>query len=108
MSAPEFGQRAAHGAEKTPKPSQKCREISSSEISTNNSAASAVVVQTFLSGSHILDSLRAVDQRFCIFTITGDICLINLYQSVENDNRKHNRLLKIINNSQNGFIANRQ
>ena len=47
MSAPEFGQRAAHGAEKTPKPSQKCREISSSEISTNNSAASAVVVQTF-------------------------------------------------------------
>ena len=48
MSAPEFGQRAAHGAEKTPKPSQKCREISSSEISTNNSAASAVVVQTFL------------------------------------------------------------
>ena len=49
MSAPEFGQRAAHGAEKTPKPSQKCREISSSEISTNNSAASAVVVQTFLS-----------------------------------------------------------
>ena len=48
MSAPEFGQRAAHGAEKAPKPSQKCREISSSEISTNNSAASAVVVQTFL------------------------------------------------------------
>ena len=47
MSAPEFGQRAAHGAEKAPKPSQKCREISSSEISTNNSAPSAVVVQTF-------------------------------------------------------------
>ena len=47
MSAPEVGQRAAHGTESAPKPSQKCREISSSEISTNNSAASAVVVQTF-------------------------------------------------------------
>ena len=60
MSAPEFGQRAAHGAEKTPKPSQKCREISSSEISTNNSAASAVVVQTFPSNHGVPKKLIIV------------------------------------------------
>ena len=66
MSAPEFGQRAAHGAEKTPKPSQKCREISSSEISTNNSAASAVVVQTFL-------NRRVVKMSFILFSFSRTI-----------------------------------